>query len=97
MRFLQFSSLGGSGGRRVASSTAVVYISSWRTAVCGIPNLACTISPCSVDRRVPFEKEVHKRNDKDYYNNNNYHFKYNNNDDDADDMKLVIHYESAIL
>lgn len=30
-------------------------------------------------------------------NNNNYHFKYNNNDDDADDMKLVIHYESAIL
>ena len=31
----------------VASSTAVVYISSWRSATAGMPNLFCTISPCT--------------------------------------------------
>lgn len=46
-------SLGGFGGRIVANRTAVVYISSCLTAIWGRPNLACTISPCSVDLSVP--------------------------------------------
>ena len=35
----------------VASSTAVVYISSWRSATAGMPNLFCTISPCTGQTR----------------------------------------------
>ena len=35
------------GGDCVASNTAVENTSIWRPATAGMPNLACTISPCA--------------------------------------------------
>ena len=44
---------GGLGGHRLASSTAVVNDSIVTCAMSGVPNLLCTISPCSVTRSPP--------------------------------------------
>ena len=38
---------GDRGGECVARSTAVEKTSIWRPATAGMPNLACTISPCA--------------------------------------------------